>query len=202
MRFALGRHAEARKHLKDIIDESWGGSDVRVKHAFEQADFDLRRTKRLDYYALLNCRQVSSEREIKGAYHAQSLLHHPDRHATASPEVQKAEAEVFKRLGEALTFWATPRSANSTTRAIHKEAAKRTPSGSGGGGCEAAKRASNYFTTIVVFREVHASRRSIKRVSTAAAAPLARRGESLIFTRALLAPDPSQRTAKILTQEN
>ena len=36
---ALGRHAEARKHLKDIIDESWGGSDVRVKHAFEQADF-------------------------------------------------------------------------------------------------------------------------------------------------------------------
>ena len=65
---ALGRHAEARKHLKDIIDESWGGSDVRVKHAFEQADFDLRRTKRPDYYALLNCRQVSSEREIKGPH--------------------------------------------------------------------------------------------------------------------------------------
>ena len=132
---ALGRHAEARKHLKDIIDESWGGSDVRVKHAFEQADFDLRRTKRPDYYALLNCRQVSSEREIKGAYHAQSLLHHPDRHSTASPEVQKAEAEVFKRLGEALDILGDPQKRELYDKGFDKEAIHAK--------LEAAKRASN-----------------------------------------------------------
>ena len=132
---ALGRHAEARKHLKDIIDESWGGSDVRVKHAFEQADFDLRRTKRPDYYALLNCRQVSSEREIKGAYHAQSLLFHPDRHATASPEVQKAKAEVFKRLGEALDILGDPQKRELYDKGFDKEAIHAK--------LEAAKRASN-----------------------------------------------------------
>jgi DnaJ family protein C protein 7 len=144
---ALGRHEEARRHLKDIIDESWGGSDVRVKHAFEQADFDLRRTKRPDYYALLNCRQVSSEREIKGAYHAQSLLHHPDRHATAPPEVQQREAEVFKRLGEALDILGDPQKRELYDKGFDKEAihakleaAKRASqnhscSGGGCGGC-------------------------------------------------------------------
>lgn len=131
----LKRHAEARKFLQEIIEESWGGSDVRVKHAFEQADFDMRRTNRPDYYALLNCRKVSSEREIKGAYHAQSLLHHPDRHATAPVDVQKAEAEVFKRLGQALDILGDPQKRELYDKGFDKEAIHAK--------LEAAKRASN-----------------------------------------------------------
>ena len=51
-RFALSvatrkRGTSQRHHRREL-----GGADVRVKHAFEQADFDLRRTKRPDYYAL------------------------------------------------------------------------------------------------------------------------------------------------------
>ena len=78
---------------------------------------------------------MSSEREIKGAYHAQSLLFHPDRHATASPEVQKAKAEVFKQLGEALDILGDPQKRELYDKGFDKEAIHAK--------LEAAKRASN-----------------------------------------------------------
>ena len=70
-----------------------------------------------------------------GAYHAQSLLHHPDRHSTASPEVQQREAEVFKRLGEALDILGDPQKRELYDKGFDKEAIHAK--------LEAAKRASN-----------------------------------------------------------
>ena len=137
---SLGRHAEARKHLKDIIDELLGGGRVsqaclragRLRPAADEKARLLRSLKLPPSFL---------EREIKGAYHAQSLLHHPDRHSTASPEVQQPRPRSSSGR-EALDILGDPQKRElydltraSTIGAIHAK-------------LEAAKRASNNHSNL------------------------------------------------------
>jgi len=46
----------------------WGANDEAVKHAYFKADFELRRSKRPDYYTIFGVPHVATEGEIKGAY--------------------------------------------------------------------------------------------------------------------------------------
>jgi tetratricopeptide (TPR) repeat protein len=63
----LGRHEEALREM-ETLTQGWGANDATVRHARERAEFELRKSKRPDYYALLQCRHVASENEIKAAY--------------------------------------------------------------------------------------------------------------------------------------
>ena len=131
---ALGKHDDACGHLRDVV-ERWGGRDVRLQHAYEQADFERRKKLRPDYYAMLDCRKVSSEREIKGAYWKQSLAHHPDKHAAAAPDVRARHEAQFKALGEALEVLSDPMKRDLYDKGYDKEAIAKK--------LEAANRAAN-----------------------------------------------------------
>mmetsp|Transcript_37526 Transcript_37526/g.119380 ORF Transcript_37526/g.119380 Transcript_37526/m.119380 type:complete len:222 (-) Transcript_37526:818-1483(-) len=97
----LGRHEEAARDLQAVKD-GFAGNDTQINHALQRAQFEIRKKKRPDYYALLRVPSVASALEIKAAYKARALEFHPDKTATLEPK-DKAEAEEkFKLIGEAL----------------------------------------------------------------------------------------------------
>lgn len=79
------------------------------KQLLKNAQLELKRSKRKDYYKILGVDKNASEDEIKKAYRKRALMHHPDRHSGASAEVQKEEEKKFKEVGEAFTILSDPK---------------------------------------------------------------------------------------------
>ena len=104
---ALGRHQEALDDLSGLM-QRWGQSDAVLRHAYERADFEVRRVKRPDYYAMLGIGSISSEMEIKTAYRQKCLECHPDKFMDKSVEERAAAEERFKALGDMLEVLTDP----------------------------------------------------------------------------------------------
>lgn len=64
------------------------------------AKLELKKSKRKDYYKLLNVAKDATEKEIQKAYKKQALLWHPDRHANKPEEEIKAAEMKFKEVSE------------------------------------------------------------------------------------------------------
>ncbi|CAF95830.1 unnamed protein product, partial [Tetraodon nigroviridis] len=79
------------------------------KHLLKMAQLELKKSKRKDYYKVLGVAKNATEDEIKKAYRKRALMHHPDRHSSATPEVQKEEEKKFKEVGEAFTVLSDPK---------------------------------------------------------------------------------------------
>uniref|UniRef100_A0A8C8JYX6 J domain-containing protein n=1 Tax=Oncorhynchus tshawytscha TaxID=74940 RepID=A0A8C8JYX6_ONCTS len=79
------------------------------KHLLKTAQLELKKSKRKDYYKVLGVGKNATEDEIKKAYRKRALMHHPDRHSAATPEVQKEEEKKFKEMGEAFTVLSDPK---------------------------------------------------------------------------------------------
>ncbi|XP_044033557.1 dnaJ homolog subfamily C member 7-like isoform X2 [Siniperca chuatsi] len=79
------------------------------KHLLKTAQLELKKSKRKDYYKVLGIGKNATEDEIKKAYRKRALMHHPDRHSAATPEVQKEEEKKFKEVGEAFTVLSDPK---------------------------------------------------------------------------------------------
>eukprot|EP00899_Mesostigma_viride_P014979 jgi/Mesvir1/23482/Mv22330-RA.1 len=95
-----GRREQAREELSALLQE--GGMfqhDRQVVSALERREFEIRKQKRPDLYAILGVSCVASEAEIKAGYKTKALECHPDK---APPERRKEAEEMFKDLGVAL----------------------------------------------------------------------------------------------------
>merc|ERR1711990_527082 len=103
----LGRHQEAYDDMQSLM-QTWGQGDAVVRHAYERADFEVRKEKRPDYYALIGCLSVASESEIKSAYKKRALEWHPDKWMDQPLEVRKVYEEKFKHLGHVLEILCDP----------------------------------------------------------------------------------------------
>uniref|UniRef100_A0AAQ4R165 DnaJ (Hsp40) homolog, subfamily C, member 7 n=1 Tax=Gasterosteus aculeatus aculeatus TaxID=481459 RepID=A0AAQ4R165_GASAC len=79
------------------------------KHLLKHAQLELKKSKRKDYYKVLGVNKNATEDEIKKGYRKRALLHHPDRHSGASPELQKEEEKKFKEVGEAFSVLSDPK---------------------------------------------------------------------------------------------
>lgn len=104
---AAGRHDQALRDLEDLLNK-WGTHDVRIRHAYEYTDFENRKLKRPDYYAVLACRRVATDKEIKTAYYKKSKEHHPDRHVSADTQTRREHEHTFKLVSEALEILDDP----------------------------------------------------------------------------------------------
>ncbi|MGH0169543.1 UNVERIFIED_CONTAM: hypothetical protein FKN15_057096 [Acipenser sinensis] len=87
----------------------WLFSACKHKHLLKTAQLELKKSKRKDYYKILGVDKNATDDEIKKAYRKRALMHHPDRHSGASPEMQKEEEKKFKEVGEAFTVLSDPK---------------------------------------------------------------------------------------------
>ncbi len=106
---ALGRHEEALGELEPLM-EKWGAGDEAIRSAYERAQFEVRKAKRVDYYDIFDLPSVCSEMEIKKKYKVKALELHPDKNMSEdlTPEHRKLTEEKFKLLGEGLEILCDP----------------------------------------------------------------------------------------------
>ncbi|XP_058788832.1 dnaJ homolog subfamily C member 7 [Phymastichus coffea] len=79
------------------------------KRLLLEAKMALKKSKRKDYYKILGIDKNASTDDIKKAYRKRAMVHHPDKHASAS-EVEKKEQEIkFKEVGEAYGILSDPK---------------------------------------------------------------------------------------------
>uniref|UniRef100_A0A182PZF8 J domain-containing protein n=1 Tax=Anopheles farauti TaxID=69004 RepID=A0A182PZF8_9DIPT len=79
-----------------------------VKNLLKDAKFQLKKSKRKDYYKILGVTKQATEDEIKKAYRKRALVHHPDRHTNSTDEEKKEQERKFKELGEAYAVLSDP----------------------------------------------------------------------------------------------
>merc|ERR1711981_608187 len=72
-----------------------------VRQLLQQAKLELKKSKRKDYYKILGVAKDANDDEIKKAYRKRALIHHPDRHSSASEDERKEHEKKFKEVGEA-----------------------------------------------------------------------------------------------------
>ena len=99
----LGRHEDALSQMEDLMSK-WGSNNEQIRRAYEKADFEVRKVKRPDFYALFGVSSLVSEMELKKAYKLKAKELHPDRLSGSNyTDDQRKEGErQFKLLGEGL----------------------------------------------------------------------------------------------------
>jgi len=76
-------------------------SNREYRHLLQEAKNELRKSKRKDYYKILGVEKSANDDEVKKAYRKRAMVHHPDRHSSASDEEKKDHEHKFKEVGEA-----------------------------------------------------------------------------------------------------
>ncbi|CAG7678294.1 unnamed protein product [Allacma fusca] len=72
-----------------------------IRRQLDAAKLAAKKAKRKDYYKILGIDKKASPDEIKKAYKKRALVHHPDRHASASETERKDQERKFKEVLEA-----------------------------------------------------------------------------------------------------
>merc|ERR1712001_552178 len=80
-----------------------------VRQLLQQAKLELKKSKRKDYYKILGVSKDANDDEIKKAYRKRALVHHPDRHSSASEDENKEAEKKFKEIGEAYGVLSDPK---------------------------------------------------------------------------------------------
>jgi DnaJ homolog subfamily C member 7 len=89
-----GNWEEAVREYKAIAEANPG--DAACAREVRNAELELKKSKRKDYYKILGVEKDADETQIKKAYRKLAIIHHPDK----NPDDESA-AERFKDIGEA-----------------------------------------------------------------------------------------------------
>ena len=68
--------------------------DRSIKQELKEAQGDLKRSKKKDYYKILGVQKGATEEEIKKAYRKQALKWHPDKNTDNREEAEKMFKEI------------------------------------------------------------------------------------------------------------
>merc|ERR1712025_1427989 len=64
-------------------------SNMEYRQLLQEAKLELKKSKRKDYYKILGVEKSANDDEIKKAYRKRAMVHHPDRHSSASEDKKK-----------------------------------------------------------------------------------------------------------------
>ena len=82
--------------LKHVAPQTPG-----LREKIRTAELEVKKSKRKDYYKILNVDKGAGESQIKKAYRKAAVLWHPDKHSNGTEEEQKEAEARFKDIGEA-----------------------------------------------------------------------------------------------------
>ena len=74
------------------------------RQLLQEAKLELKKSKRKDYYKILGVEKSANEDEIKKAYRKRAMVHHPDRHSSASEDEKKDHETKFKEVSFSCTL--------------------------------------------------------------------------------------------------
>jgi DnaJ family protein C protein 7 len=98
---ASGDWEEAVRELKNIAEAN--PSEPGIAGEIRNAELELKKSKRKDYYKILGIEKDAGETDIKKAYRKLAIVHHPDK----NPGDEEA-AGRFKDIGEAYETLSDP----------------------------------------------------------------------------------------------
>jgi DnaJ family protein C protein 7 len=98
---ADGDWEEAVRELKAIQEAN--PNEAGIQQEIRNAELELKKSKRKDYYKILGVDKDAGETEIKKAYRKLAIVHHPDKNPG-----DEAAAERFKDIGEAYETLSDP----------------------------------------------------------------------------------------------
>lgn len=84
----------AVRELKSLQEAN--PQDTSIAQELRQAELELKKSKRKDFYKIIGVEKDASENDIKKAYRKLAIVHHPDK----NPDDEDAEKR-FKEIGEA-----------------------------------------------------------------------------------------------------
>ncbi|KAF2139534.1 uncharacterized protein K452DRAFT_327997 [Aplosporella prunicola CBS 121167] len=90
----MGNWEEAVRELNAVKDANPG--EPNIQKEIRNAELELKKSKRKDYYKILGVDKDADETQIKKAYRKLAIVHHPDKN-----QGDEAAAERFKDIGEA-----------------------------------------------------------------------------------------------------
>lgn len=99
------RYEDAVNEFKSAIELD--AEDQHLRAELQQAEMELKKSKRKNYYKILGIEKSCSEVEIKKAYRKQALVYHPDK----NPDDPTAQ-EKFKDVNEAYETLSDPQKRN------------------------------------------------------------------------------------------
>lgn len=113
-----------------VIDPSVSGLKEKIRHV----KAELKKSKRKDYYKIMNIAKDATEEEIKKAYKRQALTWHPDKHSNGTDEAKEKANVMFKDIGEAYAVLSDTRKRHRYDQGADIEDLENEHSGMGGGG--------------------------------------------------------------------
>ena len=102
----MQNYEEAVRDLEKIKTIEPATPNLRQK--LQEAKLELKKSKRKDYYKILDMSKDVNEDEIKKAYKRQALKWHPDKHSNGDEEERLNADRMFKDIGEAYSVMSDP----------------------------------------------------------------------------------------------
>lgn len=98
---AAGDWEKAVNELKSIAESN--PTEKGIQEEIRNAEFELKKSQRKDYYKILGVDKTATDNEIKKAYRKLAIQHHPDKNRG-----EDKSDEIFKEIGEAYEILSDP----------------------------------------------------------------------------------------------
>ena len=120
-----GNWEEAVRELKSLFELN--PQDTSLPKEIRNAELELRKSKRKDYYKILGIEKDATEHQIKKAYRQMAIKWHPDK----NPNNDEADGR-FKDIGEAYETLSDPHKRDRYDRGVDLEPDPSEMFGGGG----------------------------------------------------------------------